>query len=232
MILDFIRIWDREKVDTVFARKAERRASEGIAKAAASRAFYWVINRGARFRMQEDAGDFRLISRRFAEALRQLPESERFMKGLYGWVGFSARAVPLDLHPRRHGASSFGTLRLLALSFDAMTSFTTAPLRLMTLAGLLIAALASIYGVFIVVERLFFEGVGRGITSVLALTAFFGGVQMIFLGLLGEYIGKTVIEAKRRPCYILAENREVKPHVAAARLETVANRETDLADAV
>ena len=108
------------------------------------------------------------------------------------------------------------------MSFDAMTSFTTAPLRLMALAGLFIACVSALYGIYIVVERLFFTSNGIGLASVLALIAFFGGIQMIFLGLLGEYIGKTVLEAKRRPPYILAERRVVSPAA-----DTLASTQTE-----
>lgn len=207
LVLDLVRIWQSEDVDSVYAYKEDRRASEGWLKSMLTGGFYWIMNRGTRFDITENAGDFRLISRRFADALRQLPESERFMKGLYGWVGFRQRGIPMTPPPRLHGTSSFNALRLVALSFDAMTSFTTTPLRLMALAGLCIAALSGFYGLYIVIERLFFISSGIGISSVLALVAFFGGMQMIFLGLLGEYIGKTVLEAKRRPPYVLAEDR-------------------------
>ncbi len=206
LVLDLVRIWRAEGIDSVYAYKEDRRASEGWLKSALTGGFYWIINRGTRFDITQNAGDFRLISRRFANALRQLPESERFMKGLYGWVGFQQRGVPMTPPPRQHGVSSFNAWRLVALSFDAMTSFTTAPLRLMGVAGLVIAGLSALYGFYIVIERLFFMSSGIGISSVLALVSFFGGIQMIFLGLLGEYIGKTVLEAKRRPAYLLAQD--------------------------
>nr|WP_298104629.1 glycosyltransferase family 2 protein [uncultured Shinella sp.] len=206
LVLDLVRIWRAEGIDSVYAYKEDRRASEGWLKSALTGGFYWIINRGTRFDITQNAGDFRLISRRFADALRRLPESERFMKGLYGWVGFQQRGVPMTPPPRQHGVSSFNAWRLVALSFDAMTSFTTAPLRLMGVAGLVIAGLSALYGLYIVIERLFFMSGGIGISSVLALVSFFGGIQMIFLGLLGEYIGKTVLEAKRRPAYLLAQD--------------------------
>lgn len=207
LVLEMVRIWMEEKVDTVFTYKESRRASEGLPKAALTKGFFWIMNRGARFTITANAGDFRLINRRYADALRKLPESERFMKGLYGWVGFAQRGIPLTPPPRQHGVSSFNAVRLLAMSFDAMTSFTTAPLRLLALAGLIIACVSLLYGLYIIVERLFFPSGGAGIASILTLISFFGGVQMVFLGVIGEYIGKIVLEAKRRPCYILAEDR-------------------------
>lgn len=211
LLLELVRIWKSEGVDSVFTYKSDRRASEGALKAGLSRGFYWIMNRGARFSITENAGDFRLISRRYANALRLLPESQRFMKGLYGWVGFSQRGLPLTPPPRERGNSSFNAGQLFAMSFDAMTSFTTAPLRLMALTGLAIAGFSTLYGCYIILERLFFGSSAIGMASILTLIAFFGGVQMIFLGLLGEYIGKTVLEAKRRPPYILAEHRVLPP---------------------
>ncbi len=226
LVLDLVRIWQAEKYDSVYAYKEGRRASEGWLKTVLTGGFYWIINRGTRFDITENAGDFRLISRRFADALRQLPESERFMKGLYGWVGFRQHGIPMTPPPRLHGVSSFNALRLFALSFDAMTSFTTTPLRLMALAGLFIAGLSGLYGLYIVIERLFFISSGIGISSVLALVSFFGGMQMIFLGLLGEYIGKTVLEAKRRPPYVLAEDVTLGAPATTARETTQDKQET------
>lgn len=215
LLLELVDVWRKEDVDSVFTYKDDRKASEGFLKATLSRGFYWIMNHGTRFAITENAGDFRLINKRFADALRQLPESQRFMKGLYGWVGFRQKGVPLTPPPREHGVSSFNGMRLFALSFDAMTSFTTAPLRLMALLGVFIAFMSVLYGAYIVTERLLFASSEIGLASILTLISFFGGVQMIFFGLLGEYIGKTVLEAKRRPTYILAENRVVSPSSAA-----------------
>ncbi|MEM5471344.1 glycosyltransferase family 2 protein [Hoeflea sp. AS60] len=206
MISDFVRIWLTEGADSVYAYKASRRSSEGYFKAAASRLFFWVINRNIRYQIPPGAGDFRLINQRFMKALRSLPESDRFMKGLYGWVGFRQTGLPLEPPKREHGKSSFSPFRLFSMTMDAVTSFTTTPLRLMAMAGIVIAMFSAVYGLYVVIETLFFTGVSNGIASVLTLIAFFGGVQMIFLGLLGEYIGKSVLEAKKRPPYILAED--------------------------
>lgn len=218
LVLELVRIWVQDKVDSVYTYKDSRRETEGFLKSRFVNLFYWIINRGARFSITENAGDFRLISRRCADALRRLPESERFMKGLYGWVGFSQRGIPMSVPPRQHGLSSFNAMRLFALSFDALTSFTTAPLRLMALAGLITAVASAAYGCYIILERLFFPSGEIGLASILTLVSFFGGVQIVFLGLIGEYVGKIVLEAKRRPPYILAENRMLPPHKRHAGL--------------
>ena len=216
LVLEMVEIWLQDKVDSVYTYKHQRRASEGLLRSVFSEVFYRTMNFGARYQLVDGAGDFRLINRRFADALRSLPESERFMKGLYAWVGFKQRAIPLVPPPRENGVSNFNVLSLLTLSFDALTSFTTAPLRLMTIVGLCIALMSGFYGLYIVIERLVFESSGIGISSILTLIAFFGGVQIVFLGLLGEYVGKAVLEAKRRPCYIIAEDHVVEAGVVAA----------------
>jgi hypothetical protein len=139
------------------------------------------------------------------------------MKGLYGWVGFRQAGLPLEPPPRTRGKSSFNLLRLLIVTLDALTSFTTTPLRLMALTGVAIALLSTGYGIYVVIQHFFFPGVPTGIASALALISFFGGTQMIFLGLLGEYVGKAVLEAKKRPPYILAEDISRKGEPGADR---------------
>lgn len=203
MAEDFVRIWLTEGMDGVYAYKSSRQ-TEGQTQSLLARLFYKVINTGARYHIPENAGDFRLMNHKMIAALHALPESQRFMKGLYGWIGFRQKGLPFTPPPRAHGVSHFRPLTLMTLSLDALTSFTITPLRVMALAGMGIAALSVLYGLYIVIERMFFTGVGGGIASVLTLVAFFGGMQMVFLGLLGEYIGKAVLEAKQRPTYILA----------------------------
>ncbi len=217
MIATFVRIWLSGEADSVYAYKARRRDSEGLVKVALSRVFFWIINHDLRYEIPPGAGDFRLINRRFMKALRSLPESDRFMKGLYGWVGFRQTGIPLEPPPRVQGKSSFNPLRLMLMTLDAITSFTTTPLRLMAIAGFAIAIVSAAYGIYVVFQYFFFPAVPTGIVSVLALTAFFGGVQMIFLGLLGEYVGKSVLEAKKRPPYILAEDISREGDVVADR---------------
>jgi glycosyltransferase involved in cell wall biosynthesis len=206
MIADFVHIWLNEGADSVYAYKASRRQSEGLLKAALARTFFWVMNRNLRYKIHQDAGDFRLINQRIMKALHSLPETDRFMKGLYAWVGFRQVALPFQPPPRLKGTSHYNPLRLLSMTLDAITSFTTTPLRLMAMAGIAIATFSAAYGIYVIVQHFFFPSVPAGIASVLALIAFFGGIQMIFLGLLGEYVGKSVLEAKKRPIYILAED--------------------------
>jgi len=217
MIADFVRIWLTEDIDSVYAYKPSRLRSEGPMKAALSKLFFWVINHDLRYDIPPGAGDFRLVNQRFMNALRSLPESDRFMKGLYGWVGFRQTGLPLEPPPRLRGKSNYNPLQLLLVTLDAITSFTTMPLRLMALSGVVIAAVSAAYGIYIVIQYFFFPAVPTGIVSVLALIAFFGGVQMMFLGLLGEYVGKSVLEAKKRPIYILSDDISRKENTIADR---------------
>lgn len=206
MILNFIEVWKADGADSVYAYKANRRESEGMFKAILSKSFFWLLNYGSRYEIKPNAGDFRLLSNRFMNALCELPENERFMKGLYGWMGFKQIGIPFKAAPRVHGQSKFNAFRLLAMSLDAITSFTTAPLRLMALTGGVIALFSGLYGAFIVIQHYFFPAIPSGVASILSLIAFFGGIQILFLGLLGEYIGKAVLEVKKRPPFILAED--------------------------
>lgn len=215
LILELLNKWEQEQVDCVYFYKKSRRAAEGFVKSTFAKSFYWIINRRARFRITENAGDYRLITRRFADALISLPETERFMKGLYGWIGFQQCGIPLTPPPREHGRTNFNFAQLLMMSFDAITSFTTTPLRLMAMFGVSVAALSTLYGIYIILERIFIGQSESGLASTLTLIAFFGGLQMIYLGLVGEYIGKAVLEAKRRPGYILAEDRVLKSNAAS-----------------
>lgn len=217
MIAAFVRIWLTDEADSVYAYKINRRESEGLLKDALSKVFFWMINRDLRYEIPPGAGDFRLINRRFMKALHSLPESDRFMKGLYGWVGFRQTGIPLEPPPRIQGKSSYHPLRLMLMTLDAITSFTTAPLRLMAMAGFIIATVSAVYGIYVVVQHFLFPAVPTGIVSVLALTTFFGGVQMLFLGILGEYVGKSVLEAKKRPPYIVAEDISRKGNALADR---------------
>lgn len=217
LIHEFIRIWQTENADSVYAYKASRRNSEGILKAALSRIFFWLINRDLRYEITPGAGDFRLVNQQVMKALLSLPESDRFMKGLYGWVGFKQIGLPFTPLPRVRGKSHHNMLKLLSMTIAAITSFSTAPLRLTALVGIVLALSSFIYGFYIVIEYFFFPGVPDGVASILTLIAFFGGIQLMFLGILGEYIGKSVLEAKKRPIYIMAEEIHRGDNLSADR---------------
>ncbi len=203
-IFDLIEHW-HSGYDVVYFYKSNR-ADEGRGRGTISKVFYGLVNFGARFKIPPDAGDFRLMDRRVVDAIRQLPERERFMKGLYGWVGFKQIGLPFDV-PNRHGdqGSRFPSSRLFALALDGVTSFSIAPVRLISLFGFLILGLSLIYMAWLILERLLIGSPFSGFTSIVVLITFFGGVQLVCLGIIGEYVGKSLLEAKRRPSYIVRE---------------------------
>jgi glycosyltransferase involved in cell wall biosynthesis len=200
-----VRYWLEENYDVVYTAKAHR-ASEPFSRRVAVHAFYTIINWGARSKIPEDAGDFRLLSPRAAAALRQMPERNRFFKGLASWIGF--RQVRVDFNPaeRAHGKSSWNVRALVGLSIEGLTSFSVAPLRLASLLGLLLAGGAFIFGMQILVETVIFGQSVPGYPSVMVGLMVLGGVQLIMIGIMGEYIGKVLSEIKARPVYFVAEH--------------------------
>jgi len=195
--------WLDDGYDVVFTAKAHR-ANESITKRLAVKLFYTVVNIGARAKIPEDAGDFRLLSPRAAQALRQLPERNRFFKGLASWIGF--RQIRIDYEPeeRDGGRSTWNFRSLIGLSIDGLTGFSVAPLRLATMLGLLLALIAFIYGGEIVYETLVYGQSVPGYPSLFVGVMVLGGVQLIMLGVVGEYIGKILYEIKARPVYFVA----------------------------
>jgi glycosyltransferase involved in cell wall biosynthesis len=192
----------RAGADVVYAHRASR-ADESLVKRSGTRLFYALLNRFHRFRIPEDAGDFRLLDRRAVDALLALPERNRFMKGLYAWIGFEAVGVPYVPLPRAHGDSHFGGLRLLGLSLDGLTAFTTWPLRIVSAVGAAVAAVSFAYGAYLVGEYLLYGHEVSGWTTIVVALMFFSGLQMIFTGIIGEYIARIFEEVKGRPLYVV-----------------------------
>ena len=169
------------------------------------KAFYGLMNFRARHKIPEDAGDFRLLSPRAAAALRQLPERNRFFKGLSSWIGFRQMRVDYEPEVRAHGKSSFNPARLIGLSIDGLTSFSVAPLRVASLLGAAIAFAAFVFGLSILWET-FVDGKSvPGYASVIVGVMVLGGMQLVMIGVVGEYIGKIIYELKARPVYFVAE---------------------------
>jgi glycosyltransferase involved in cell wall biosynthesis len=197
--------WLDQGYDVVYTAKAHRE-NESWLRRLGVRTFYSMINWGARAKIPEDAGDFRLLSPRAAAALRQLPERNRFFKGLASWIGF--RQIRVDYEPaaRVHGTTKWNIYSLVGLSIEGLTSFSVAPLRLASLLGLLLAGAAFVFGVQILVETVFFGQSVPGYPSVVVGLMVLGGVQLIMIGIVGEYIGKILSELKARPVYFVAEH--------------------------
>jgi glycosyltransferase involved in cell wall biosynthesis len=209
--------WIDGGFDVVYTAKAHR-DNESALRRLAVRGFYALINWGARQKIPEDAGDFRLLSPRAATALRQLPERNRFFKGLASWIGF--RQIRVDYEPaaRAHGITTFSASRLVGLSIEGLTSFSVAPLRFASLLGVLLASLAFLFGLSILWETLMSGKSVPGYPSLVVGLMTIGGVQLIMIGIVGEYIGKILSELKARPIYFVAEHSEKR-----AETETSAN---------
>ena len=218
--------WLDDGYDVVYTAKANR-VNEPWLRRASVHWFYALINLGARQKIPEDAGDFRLLSARAATALRQMPERSRFFKGLSSWIGF--KQVRVDYQPtlRAHGATSWSVWTLIGLSIEGLTSFSVAPLRVASLLGLLLAVTALFFGVEILIETILYGKDVPGYPSLVVSVMVIGGVQLLMIGVLGEYIGKLLSEIKARPVYFVAEHsvksaqdsteETAKPRPAASR---------------
>ncbi len=197
----FVREW-QAGYDNVHGTRVER-DGEGWLKRATAHAFYRVIGRLSKTPIPADTGDFRLLSPRALAALRELRERHRFMKGLFGWVGFNQKAVPYHREARVAGSSSFGFWKLWNFALEGITSFTTAPLRVATYLGVLTALLAFSFAIYIVGKALLFGDPVAGWPTMMTVILFLGGVQLVALGLIGEYLGRLYEESKQRPLYLI-----------------------------
>lgn len=204
LIPDMLALW-RQGYDTVYGQRTER-SGETWAKKFTAKHFYRLMQGVGRFRIPEDTGDFRLMSRRAVQALRKLPESNRFMKGLFAWIGYPQVALRYSRDPRSAGETKFNYWKLWNFALDGITSFTTFPLKLATYLGTLIAFSAFIYGLFIVLRTLAFGDPVAGYPTMMTVILFLGGVQLLFLGILGEYVGRMFDETKRRPLYLIEQH--------------------------
>src|SRR5713101_6828388 len=181
--------WIDDGYDVVYTAKANR-DNESFLRRLAVHGFYALINYGARQKIPEDAGDFRLLSPRAAAALRQLPERNRFFKGLASWIGFRQIRVDYEPAPRAHGETSWSYMGLLGLSVEGLTSFSVAPLRVASLLGVLLAVGALFTGLWLLIEAVIFERTVPGYPSLIVSVMVIGGVQLLMIGVMGEYIGK------------------------------------------
>ena len=200
-IPEMVRQWQAGS-DVVYALRANR-DDESLFKQVGTRAFYRLINAKSRFQVPPDAGDFRLMDRAVVDAIMALPERNRFMKGLYAWVGFKSVAIPYEPAERAVGKTHYNALKLIAFSIDGLTAFTTWPLRVASIAGMVMALMAFIYGAVVIVDFLIYGNKVSGWTTIIVLLSFFVGIQLIGLGILGEYIARIFEEVKGRPLYVV-----------------------------
>lgn len=201
VIARLVRRW-QEGADVVLAKRRDRSADTRF-KRWSARIYYWLHNRIASTPIEEDVGDFRLLDRKVVTAIRQLPEQQLFMKGVLSWVGFRTEIVEYDRAPRLAGASKFSLWSLWNLALDGITSFSTVPLRLWTYIGGGVSLFALGFALYMVVDKLLFGTDVPGYPSLMSAILFLGGVQLIGIGILGEYIGRIYQETKHRPRYVI-----------------------------
>jgi glycosyltransferase involved in cell wall biosynthesis len=203
LIPEMLKAW--ENGADVVAMKRRSRAGETATKKLSAHMFYRLLNRISKVSIPEDTGDFRLMSRRAVDALGQLTERNRYMKGLFAWIGMPTTIIEYDRAPRAAGTSQWNYLSLLHLAFEGITSFSIAPLRIAMGLGMISALIGMLFGAWIVIKTLIVGEFVHGYPSLIAIMTFLGGVQLISIGLLGEYVGKTYFEAKQRPVYLVRD---------------------------
>lgn len=205
LLAEMLALWENG-YDVVLAKRIDR-SSDGALKRVTARAFYKVINRLSDVEIPNDVGDFRLMDRRVVNVLRSLPETRRFMKGLFAWAGFRTTTVNYTRPERTLGTTKFSGWKLWNLALEGITSFSIAPLKIWTYVGFGVALLSFLYGGFIVVKTMIFGADVPGYASLASMMLFMSGLQMMGLGVLGEYVGRTYLESKNRPPYIIRSVR-------------------------
>ncbi len=206
LIPQMIKYWE-DGYDDVFARRRSR-AGESFVKKLTSQMYYKVLQRSTRIPIQIDTGDFRLLDRRCIDALKQFRESERYTKGMFSWIGYKKKEILYDRDPRAAGTTKWNYGKLVNLAIDGITSFTTAPLRVSTYVGFVVSVIAFVYILYLLIRPLFGVPTGGGYSSTMAAILFLGGVQLLSLGIIGEYIGRIFNETKNRPLYFVEEYHE------------------------
>jgi len=203
LIPEFIALWQKG-FDVVYAKRVSRSGESWLKKASAY-LFYRLLGRFSDVDVPQDTGDYRLMDRKAVDALLKLREKHRYMKGLFAWIGFSQTSVEFDRDQRFSGQTKWNYWRLFNLAGDGLTSFTITPLRLSTYMGVLSALLSLAYAVFIVSKKFMYGDTVEGYASLVVLITFIGGVQMIALGVIGEYLGRVFNETKNRPLYFVKD---------------------------
>ena len=201
LIPEMISWWEKGYDDVCAKRRS--RAGETFFKKWSSHAFYRILQKLSNIPVQPDVGDFRLLDRQCLNALRMLRESQRYTKGMFSWIGFNKKEILFDRDPRAAGETKWNYWKLMNLAIEGITSFTIAPLRLASFAGCMLALAAMVYMVVIVLRTLLWGNPVAGYPSLIAVVLFIGGVQLLFLGIMGEYLGRIFNESKGRPLYLV-----------------------------
>jgi len=203
LIPRMITLWE-QGYDDVYAKRKSR-DGESWLKKFTSKMYYKTLQSVTRIPIQEDTGDFRLLDRRVVEALKEFRESQRNTKAMFSWVGFHKKEILYDRDPRAAGETKWNYLKLVELAIDGITSFTTAPLRIATYAGILVSFFAFVYLLYLVIRTAILGTDLAGYPSMMAVILFLGGVQLLSLGIIGEYVGRIFNETKQRPLYLIEE---------------------------
>ena len=203
LIPEMIKWWE-QGYDDVYAKRKSR-GKESWLRKRLSLQFYKILQRSSRFEVLQNVGDFRLLDRCCINALRQLRESERYTKGMYSWIGFKKKEIEFEQGDRIAGESSWNYRQLFSFAIDGITSFTNAPLRISTVVGFVVSLCAFLYMIYVFFKAVIFGDPVQGYPTLVILILFLGGIQLLSLGIIGEYIGRIYNETKNRPDYIVRE---------------------------
>lgn len=203
LIPDMINLWE-QGYDDVYAKRRSRDGETWLKKFT-SEQYYKLLQRVTHVPIQEDTGDFRLLDRRVVESIRQFRESQRNSKAIFSQVGFNKKELLFNRDPRAAGETKWSYVKLLDLAISGITSFTTAPLRVASVLGIIVSFVSFVYILYLLVRPLFGVPTGEGYSSLMAVILFLGGVQLLSLGIIGEYIGRIFNETKQRPLYLIEE---------------------------
>ncbi|MEM9004306.1 MAG: glycosyltransferase family 2 protein [Cyanobacteria bacterium P01_F01_bin.86] len=203
LIAEMLDLW-QQGFDVVYATRNSRKG-ESFIKRLTAHTFYRLMGKLTRVQVPPDTGDFRLMDRQVVNALKQMPERQRFMKGLFAWVGFKQTAIAFDREPRYKGKTNWNYWKLWNFAIDGITAFSVRPLKIWSYVGLFVSSIAIVYAIFLILRTLIFGIDVPGYASLMVVTLLLGGIQLITLGIIGEYLGRVFEEAKHRPLYLVRD---------------------------
>lgn len=203
LIPEMIHYWE-EGYDDVYAKRKSREGETWLKKFT-SKIYYKLLQMVTKIEIQEDTGDFRLLDKRAVEALKKIREKQRYTKGIFSWIGFNKKEILFDRNPRIAGKTKWNYYKLFNLAMEGVTSFTTMPLKFASIFGMLVSIFSIIYMLIVLIKSLIWKDPVQGYPSMMVTILFIGGVQLICLGIIGEYIGRIFNETKYRPLYIVSE---------------------------
>lgn len=207
LIKEMLKYWE-EGYEDVYAER-NNRGKESWLRGKMTALYYRILQKMARMDILPNVGDFRLLDRKCIDSLKQLRETQRYTKGLYCWIGFKKKNIKFDQGDRVNGKSSFDVMKLFDLAMEGITSYTTTPLRFSTILGLIVSLIAFIYMCFVIVKTIIYGDPVQGFPTIIIVILFLGGIQLLSIGIIGEYLGRIFYETKNRPVYIISEKQGV-----------------------